>query len=102
MRDGAETARIAGAGVSASPDEAKRNPGTGPAGCERIPGYAALHPGLRQWRVYAVTASAKSSSSISSSIGLKVESGLVESVIGLRPPWDDDETERAVGSRDSA
>ena len=37
-------------------------------------------------RDYAVTASAKSSSSISSSIGLKVESGLVESVIGLRLP----------------
>gem|GEM_PF-6684929 len=34
---------------------------------------------------YAVTASAKSSSS-SSSIGEKVESGLVESVIGLRLP----------------
>ena len=37
-------------------------------------------------RTYAVTASTRSSSSISSSIGAKVESGLVESVIGLRLP----------------
>ncbi len=48
---------------------------------------------------YAVTASISSSSS--SSIGTKVESGLVDSVIGLR--WPDTETvERAAGSRDRA
>jgi hypothetical protein len=41
-------------------------------------------PTLRS--VYAVTACAKSSSSSSSSTGAKVESGLVESVIGLRLP----------------
>ena len=55
MRDGAEEVRIAGL--------------------------------ILRWRMkeaYAVTASATSSSS-SSSIGAKVESGLVESVIGLRP-----------------
>ena len=49
---------------------------------------------------YAVTASTKSSSS-SSSTGANVESGLVDSVIGLRLPYDDDGMARAAGSRDS-
>src|SRR5947209_12665760 len=82
--------------ANARPMTGSAQSGTALAGCDRVPGYAALHPGLR-WLRYAVTASARSSSSISSSIGLKVESGLVESVIGLRPPWDDDEAERAAG-----
>jgi hypothetical protein len=38
------------------------------------------------WRDYAVTTSAKSFSSTSSSIGENVVSGLVDSVIGLRLP----------------
>jgi hypothetical protein len=50
---------------------------------------------------YAVTASAKSSSSSSSS-GAMAESGLVDSVIGLRPLWEADAARAAGASRDNA
>jgi hypothetical protein len=63
-----------------------------------VPGRASL--ARDDERAYAVTASTTSSSSKSSTIGAKVESGLVESVIGLR--WEADEVERAAGPRDSA
>ena len=112
MCDGAEAARIAGAGVNRVVPANAEDPYRGLCVeqiATRVPiTKAAAYGSLRFARddelnrAYAVTASAKSSSSISSSIGLKVESGLVESVIGLRPPWDDDAAERAAGSRDSA
>ena len=68
--------------------------------------FVAMGPGLRRDdggetlpSNYAVTASISSSSS--SSIGAKVESGFVDSVIGLRLP-EVDTVERAAGSRDRA
>jgi hypothetical protein len=65
--------------------------------------YFSGSPPDEVWRDYAVTTRAKSFSSTSSSIGENVLSGLVESVIGLRLPWDDDGAERVVGAwRDSA
>ncbi len=88
MFDGAEAARVGGIGglkgVDSSPDGAQRNPGQF-GRLERVPGYAALHPGYECGLTQAVTASSSSSSN-SSSIGLKVESGLVDKVIGLRLP----------------
>ena len=68
-----------------------------------------MDPGVRRDDVrrnyvidHAVAACSKSSPSNSSSTGEKVLSGLVASVIGLRPPWDDG-AERVAGvSRDSA
>src|SRR5438445_11919242 len=63
-------------------------------------GYGSrLKAGTTVERRQAVTASTRSSSSKSSSIGAKVESGLVESVIGLRLP-EDDGVARAAGPRD--
>src|SRR5689334_14904346 len=106
MRDGAEAARSAGAGVTPASflrtqEPQRERPAliakprdssiaqkwpisrvATPAG-----GYGSLRS--QDDRTYAVTAS-RSSSSSSSSIGLKVESGLVDSVIGLRPLLDED------------
>jgi hypothetical protein len=79
-----------------------------PAASPLIPEYGELRRQragtTAQTEDYAVTALAYSanSSSSSSSIGAKVESGLVESVIGLRLPGEADGAARAAGSRDKA
>jgi hypothetical protein len=92
MRDGAEAAWVAGA--NRRPCE-RRDPyrvihqlddGVNNLRKMKFGGYGSLLSQGRHREAYAVTASTRSSSSISSSIGAKVESGLVDSVIGLRLP----------------